>query len=240
MIRTEREVRFAAADGWELGGILTLPRDDGDHRGLPPGAVLVPASRHERDAWGATSAALAQAGVGSLRIDIRGRGTSRGALDHGSMGPLARRKVALDVAAAVSFLADSDDIDGSRLAVVCEQDTAVAAVDAAVRDSRVVALALLSARNSSGHAWPHSGAHRAVLSLVSTEDREGLRATVDAYLSGAPGSRIEVFRGLGIGITMASVRQFEHPDAEAIEDLIGRWVADRLRQPGAMPLPPDH
>ena len=65
--------------------------------------------------------------------------------------------------------------------------------------------------------------------MVSTEDREGLRATVDAYLAGAAdGSHLDVFDGLGIGITMASVLQFEQPEAQPLEDRIAGWLAARL------------
>ena len=65
--------------------------------------------------------------------------------------------------------------------------------------------------------------------MASIEDREGLRATVDAYLA-APetNSRIDVFRGLGVGITMASVLQFERPDERPIEARLADWMAHVL------------
>jgi alpha-beta hydrolase superfamily lysophospholipase len=236
----ERDVRFTADDGWELGAVLNLPTvppatpaRDAPTQGLP-GVVLVPGSLHVRDAWDKTAAALATVGLASLRIDVRGRGTSRGPLDHASMGPVARRRVNLDVAAAIRYLLALDEVDGRRLALVAEQDTSIAATEAAIDHATdaepVCALALLSARGRPGRAWPHADRRPAlpVLGLVSVEDRDGLRATVDAYLAGGPGSRLEVFHGLGIGITMASVQAFEHPDAQPIEDLIAHWIADTV------------
>jgi hypothetical protein len=166
------------------------------------------------------------------------------------MGPRARRLVELDIASAIEALAGIVGVDRSRLVVVGEQDTAFAAAAAAAAsavaagsatepgatigeatpDRRVVGLVLVSARNPRGQAWPHRGAHLPVLGLVSTEDRAGLRATVDAHLVGGSGSRLVVFRRLGVGITMASVRQFEQPDAEPIEDLIAGWVDEVTRR----------
>ena len=77
-----------------------------------------------------------------------------------------------------------------------------------------------------------SNGQRAVFGLVSKEDRDGLRATVDGYLAGTAGSRLKVFSGLGFGTTMFSTRQFEHGDAEPLEAMIATWLADRL---GAQP-----
>jgi hypothetical protein len=68
-----------------------------------------------------------------------------------------------------------------------------------------------------------------VYGLVSVEDREGLRATVDAYLAGEPGvSRLDVFHGLGVGITMASVLQFERPAEQQIDARLARWFTEVL------------
>ena len=85
------EVAIAAADGWPIGGLLSMPDPATSE---VPGALLVPASRHERDAYTAVAAALAQRGVASLRIDIRGRGASRGEMSYAWMTPRQRQRVA--------------------------------------------------------------------------------------------------------------------------------------------------
>jgi hypothetical protein len=203
------ELRFAARDGQPVAGLLREAPDGA------PTAVLVPASCHERDAYATLADALANRGVASLRIDIRGRGTSRGELPYARMAPGQRRAVALDVAAAL------DVVDA--VAVVAEQDSAAHAVAGIADDPRVRAVVLLSPRRSLNRlAVP-------VFALVSSEDREGLRAAADAYLAAPePGSRLEVFKGLGFGTTMFSTRQFEHPDAEPLEAMIAGWLASRL------------
>ncbi len=189
----------------------------------------MPGSRHERDAYTAIAGALAERGVASLRIDVRGRGSSRGPTTYARMAPRQRQRVALDVAAAFDRLGAANGVDPDRLALVVEQDTAADTLVAVAGHRSLVAVVLLSVRSGSG--WPDALSRRPVpvFGLVSKEDRAGLRATVDAYLAAAPGtSRLEVFDGLGFGTTMLSARQFEHPDAEPLEAMIGDWLSTRL------------
>jgi dienelactone hydrolase len=224
---TDTEVVFSAADGWPIGGLLARP--DGAARSPMPAVVMVPGSRHERDAYNEVAAALRGYGITSLRIDVRGRGASRGTTAYAALAPRERRHVSLDVEAALDHLAASDDVEAGRLALVAEQDTAAAALEAVGDDERVSAVVLISARD--GGRLEAALARRAppVLGLVSKEDREGLRATVDGFLAGRPGaSRLEVFAGLGIGTTMFSARRFEYAGAEPLEDLIAAWLATCL------------
>jgi pimeloyl-ACP methyl ester carboxylesterase len=200
-------VEFAAADGWPIGGILEAV--DGDL-----GAVLVPGSRHERDAYNSLAAPLAGAGIASLRIDVRGRGSSLGTTRYARMGPGQRRRVALDVAAAL------DHLGKQRMAVVAEQDTAADAVAAAVADERVAAVVLWSPRRGRRIAAALATRPLPVLTLVSSEDHEGRAAATGT---------IEVFDGLGFGTTMMSTRQFEHPDEEPLESIATAWLVDVLR-----------
>ena len=203
-------VTFEAADGWPIGGLLEAV--DGD-----AGAVLVPGSRHERDAYNSLIGPLAEAGIASLRIDVRGRGSSLGTTRYARMGPGQRRRVALDVAAALDHLAKP------TMAVVAEQDTAADSVAAAVGDERVRAVVLWSPRRGPRLAAALASRPLPVLTLVSSEDREGLDA------ASAAGGTIEVFDGLGFGTTMMSTRQFEHRDEPPLESIVRGWLVDVLR-----------
>ena len=224
-LATTSELSFRAADGWPLGALLQLPASDGPM----PAVVTVAGSRHERDAWKRTSESLTRHGVATLLLDVRGRGTSRGDCTYARMGPGQRRLVRLDVAKALEVVAEQDDVDPTRLGVLAEQDTAAEAAKAAVEDSGVRALCLVSPRRADRITSALRQRPVSVFGLVSTEDREGVRAAVGAYLAAATeGSDLAVFGGLGIGITMASVLQFEQPDAEPLEDRIAGWLARRL------------
>ena len=219
----EAEVEFAADDGWVLGGVLRAPSD-----GPVPGVLGVPASLHERDAYTATAAVLEERGLASLRLDVRGRGSSLGDLPFARMAPLQRRRITLDVAAALEQLAAVPGVDPDRIALLGEQDTAADAVEAVAGDARVRAVVLMSARHGDRIARALATRSVSIFGLVSTEDRRGLRGTVDAYLAGDADSRIDVFDGLGIGVTMMSVLQFEQPDAKPLEAVIADWLAGRL------------
>ena len=219
---------FEASDGWPIGGLV---RPATGEQGAPtPGVLAVPGSRHERDAWNHTAMALVERGCTVMQIDVRGRGASSNGVRYSEMGPAGRRRVALDVAAAVEELAQVTGVDASRIGLLVEQDTAADAIEAVAGDSRVRALAVLSARHPKRVAPAVAACRAPVYGMASIEDREGLRATVDAFLA-APeaNSRIDVFRGLGVGITMASVLQFERPDERPIEARLGEWMAGVLK-----------
>ena len=217
---------FEAGDGWPIGGLVRAPADGG---AASPGVLAVPGSRHERDAWTHTAMALVERGCTVMQIDVRGRGASANGVRYSEMGPAERRRVALDVAAAVEELTQVAGVDPSRLGLLVEQDTAADAIEAVNSDSRVHGSAILSARHPARTAAAVAGLGAPVYGMASIEDREGLRATVDAYLA-APetNSRIDVFRGLGVGITMASVLQFERPDERPIEARLADWMAHVL------------
>ena len=225
------EVEFTASDGWPIGAVLRAA--DPSDRPVP-GVVTVPGSRHERDAWTQVASVLATRGISVLQIDIRGRGASAGSVTYAAMGPAARRRVALDVAAAVDRLAADDGVDGDRLGLLLEQDTAADALEAVADDARVGAIGLLSIRHAARAAAAISERAPAVYGLVSSEDREGVRGTVEGYLAASPRySRLDVFGGLGVGITMASVMQFEAPEQRQIDTRLAEWFGEVFAARGA-------
>ena len=218
---------FEAEDGWPISGLLRPPSEAGSE--VMPAVLAVPGSRHERDAWTHVAMALADRGCTALQIDIRGRGASANGVRYSEMGPTQRRRVSLDVAAAVEELAGATGVDPLRLGLLVEQDTAAEALEAVAGDDRVRAMAVLSARHAERVAAAVSARGVPVYAMASVEDREGLRATVDAYLAAPEAhSRIDVFHGLGVGITMASVLQFERPEERPIEARLADWMADVL------------
>jgi dienelactone hydrolase len=239
-VTTSSDVGFDSADGWPIRALLRVP--DAAHRaGGSPGLVAVPGSRHERDAWSQVAAALATSGASVLQIDIRGRGASTNGTPWATMGPAQRRRVALDVAAAVDHLAGVEGVDSSRLGLLVEHDTAALALEAVAGDPRIAALAVLSARDPERTRAAVEQRRAPVYGLVSVEDRDGLRATVDAYLA-APRerSRLDVFHGVGVGITMASVLQFERPDQLQLDARLSTWFAEVFKVGGTdiQPHPP--
>ena len=159
------------------GPATATPRRPIDRR---PGVVLVPASRHERDAYTAIAAALSERGVASLRIDVRGRGASRGGMSYARMTPTpapTRRARRRPPRSTTSPRSRASILAGSRWppsrtppptrSSAVGGDQRLRAVGAAVGPPRARALEADGRR-----PLP-------VFGLVSKEDREGLRATVD-------------------------------------------------------------
>ena len=224
---TGRPVALQASDGWRLAATVW------DRDGGGPGFLLVPASVHERDAYGQTLPGLLAESGTVLAVDIRGRGDSRAPLRFRQMGPGQRRAVRLDVDAAFEYLAQRPSVDPARVALIVEQDSAGPAL-AAASAGRFAAAALISGRLGSQGRDALRELRAPLLCLVSKEDRTALRDMVDAYLSVRhKRSRLLLFDGIGFGTTMFSAWQFLHRGEQPIEEKIASWLDDVLHGEGA-------
>lgn len=223
---TEKNVTFETSDGWRIAGSLRIPTI----RGKAAGVVLVHGSRHEKDAYGQTlPQMLWDRSFATLRIDIRGRGSSSDPLPFHSMAPGQRKGVRLDVGAAIEFLASQSGVDRRRIAIAAEQDSADPSVIACATNRRVAAYALISGRLSSQAKDAVTTSSAPIFCLVSKEDRSGFKDMTDAYLASRNAhSRLKVFDGIGFGTTMFSAWQFEFPDEQPIEQMIADWLAERM------------
>ena len=218
----ETELVLPSPDGWALGGILRRPEPS---REPAPVTLLVPDSHHERDVYTTLATALAATGIASLRLDVRGRGASRGAVPYSRMGPAQRRRVEIDVAETLDQLGAMEGIDQGRMAVVTERDTAPDVISGAA--DRVKAIVVMGARPSPRLTGALRDRAVPVLGLVSAEDRTGLRGTTDAYLAGRPdGSQLIVLHRRGFGATMFSSGAAAE---EPLEAVIASWLQERLQ-----------
>ncbi len=226
----ERGVTVPTSDGWEIAARLHVPEAEKK----VPGVVLVHGSRHESDAYGSIATpgllrVLSERSLASLRIDIRGRGGSREPLEFHSMTPEQRKGVRLDIAAAIDFLASQAGVDGERIGLVAEQDSADPAIIVGAKRKRVAAISLISGRLGDSARDALDGLRTPVFCLVSKEDRVSFRDMIDCYLaSKGRGKRLVVLDGIGIGTTMFSVWEYEFPQEEPIPNSIGIWLADQL------------
>jgi len=186
---------------------------------------MVPDSFHERDVYETLANKLASRALASLRLDTRGRGASRGALPYALMGPQQRRRVSLDVRAALDLLAGLQSVASEHMAVVAERNTASDVVAGAA--ARVNAAVILG-------GWPSPRLTAAlqrhpvpVFGLVSAEDRTGLRGTTDAFLATqSKESELMVLHGRGFGTTMFSTGSRQ---TVSLETTIADWLAERLQ-----------
>ncbi|HKZ80711.1 MAG TPA: hypothetical protein VJ124_20720 [Pyrinomonadaceae bacterium] len=233
----EKEISFQTEDGWTISGMFGSPEGV---KGQVPAVIFLHSFDHDQNAYGKyLYPGLAQIigghDLATLRIDLRGRGKSRGAKELHSFSPDEISKLYLDVRAAIAFLESQPQVDASRIGLVAEGQSTEAALRAWDGDSRVQAIGLISGRLSEAVKRTIKTHPRIPLFLmVSKEDREGFRDMADAYnLTQAEGSRINVYKNLGMGTTMFSVWRSEHPNEKPIEENLASWMVDQLKAAGA-------
>lgn len=232
----EKEVSFQTEDGWTISGMFAAPENA---KGQVPAVIFLHSFDHDRDAYGKyLYPGLAQIigghDVATLRIDLRGRGKSRGAKELHSFSPEEVSKLYLDVRAAIDFLGLQPEVDASRIGIVAEGQSTEAALIAWDGDSRVKAIGLISGRLSEA-AKKTIKTHPQIplFLMVSKEDREGFRDMAAAYtLTQVEDSRISVYKNMGMGTTMFSVWRSEHPNEKPIEETLAEWMSEELKAAG--------
>jgi len=233
----EKEISFQTEDGWTISGMFASPEKA---KAPVPAVIFLHSFDHDRDAYGkylypGLAQIIGEHNVATLRIDLRGRGKSKGAKDLHLFSPAELAKIALDVRGAILFLEAQPEVDSTRIGLVAEGQTTDATVRAWNGDNRVKAIGLISGRLSES-AKNAIGVHPQIplFLMVSKEDREGFRDMADAYnLTTREESRINVYNDLGMGTTMFSVWRSEHPNEKPIEEVLAEWMIDQLRAAGA-------
>jgi dienelactone hydrolase len=233
----QKQVQFQTEDGWTIHGTYTFPNSyrQGDKL---PAALLIHASMHSQTVWVAYPGwAKIQESVATLRIDIRGRGKSRGAIPWVDASREQREKVVLDVQAALNFLCSQEQVDPARIGVVAEEYSASPAVIGTLEDPRVRVMVLLSGiLNERAMDFLAANSTKPILYVVSKEDRRGFDDMTNAYnVTKSDGSDIWVQDGLGIGATMGSVWRnvfADQPMENSTDDAEGRWLVNELWSTG--------
>ena len=150
---TSRDTTFPAADGSDLSATLTLPDGDGPH---PAALLIVGSGEVDRDsdhrslALGVTrelAAALAAAGVATLRYDKRGVGASGGEYLSATFDD-ARA----DAEAAVTALRSAPEVDKDRVLVIGHSEGALHAAALGADDPTLAGVGLLACPAVTGEA----------------------------------------------------------------------------------------
>jgi dienelactone hydrolase len=232
----EESVSFLTEDGWTIHGTLTRPA--ALHEGGRVAAVLLlPSSAHDQDIFSRHSYpgfARLQNEFVTLRIDIRGRGKSEGQLEIHSFTPQQREQLYLDVRAALSFLASQKAVDPMRIAIFAEAVSADSAVLGAAGNPGVRAFAFVSGYLSAkAKEVISTSPDKAILCLVSSEDRDAFRDMSDGYgLSTNSKTNILVYSDLGHATAMFSTWRYNRPDERPLDYLVADWLVERLKALG--------
>ena len=151
----DTSVRIASR-GFSLASALTVPQ----HAPMPedgwPAVVLVPGTESaDRDEFlsgvpihGHLATTLSAAGYVVVRYDRRGVGQSGGRAETATLDDYAA-----DVRAAVDYLRDRDDIDRDRIGVIGHGEGGWIGLEAASRERRITALALVGTPSTDGVSW---------------------------------------------------------------------------------------
>lgn len=131
-LATEETRVVLESDGWQLVGDLRLP--DADHP--IPAVLLLNKAAGDRGVYTGMASELAERGIGSLRLDLRGHGESTN-LDRfvpGETDSVARENMIwgadADVVRACQMLQEHPAIDGNRIGVVGASYSGEEAVEA--------------------------------------------------------------------------------------------------------------
>ena len=144
------------APGFNLGATLTRPTmappTAKSGMRLPAVIILTGFASNDRDGYaagipviGQLAGAIARAGFLAVRFDKRGYGQSGGRSESATITDYAD-----DVRTVMRWLAERNDVDPKRIAVVGHSDGAWVALLAASRDKRFAAVATVGAPASSG------------------------------------------------------------------------------------------
>jgi uncharacterized protein len=143
-IRRGQLVHFRS-QGETIVGKLFLPRSPR----RAPVVILCHGAGEWKESYFEMSEYLAERGVGSLALDLRGHGQSGGARFCVEM-----RQWIADIRAALDYLTTHPRVDGERLAAFGFASGGTAAIETALVDPRLRALVLLEATVSNSLSFP--------------------------------------------------------------------------------------
>jgi len=225
--RAEDVVTFDTEDGWKLTGSLFLPQDSG---AAPRPGVLLLSEPGWEDRTIFTSYLgedLAKAGFVALSMDYRGTGASVGNASDGKKSfekftAKEKEGIALDIRAAMRFLAKRPGVDAGRLAIVAASWTASYAVREASENSDIQALVLISGTPGEAEKkFLKSEDSIPVLGVVGKDDKENLLELAKVYAD-SPNHSSDMLIAIGYGAGM-----FSH--TKGLEGKVIAWLDHNLK-----------
>ena len=195
-----KDVDLKAADGVTLKATYTSPGRPG------PGLLLIHQCNMDRTSWTGISAALVEAGIHVLTLDLRGFGDSGGEGMSGGF-PTLLQKSAGDADMALEYLVSQAGVDQSRLGVGGASCGGMILADQTSRRPGIKALMLLSSPPSED-AVAHMAATPglAVFAAAAEDDpvTRGVADTLRGAVAGSkhPRSTAKIYAGTEHGLPM--------------------------------------
>lgn len=213
------DIDLTASDGVMLKATYSSPGRPG------PGMLLIHQCNMDRTSWTGISAALVDASVHVLTLDLRGFGDSGGEGMSGGF-PTLLQKSAVDADMAFEYLASQSGVDRSRMGVGGASCGGMINADLAARKDGVKALMLLSSPPSEAAVKNMADTPGLAVFGAATEDDPVTRGVADA-LRGAvggskhPSSMAKIYEGTEHGLPMFE----KNPD---LEPALLDWLKTQL------------
>jgi dipeptidyl aminopeptidase/acylaminoacyl peptidase len=215
-----REVSFQTEDGWTLYGTLRTP--GAMSQGAPaPAVAMLHSSFTDRHIFDHLAELMVQRGLVVLNFDTRGRGKSTGKGELLDLPPDERNKTYLDAKAAVNFLMSQPGIN--RVGLVGPDRGATYALAAAIGDSRVAALVLMTTLINAKDREEIAKLDIPIFYLASQELEKATSSSMSqAYaVTKHRGGRLLVYEGGALGYDL-----FERD--ETLEPTLAQWMKEQL------------
>ena len=213
------DVDLTASDGVTLKATYSSPGRPG------PGMLLIHQCNMDRTSWSGIAAALVDAGVHVLTLDLRGFGDSGG--EGISAGfQMLLQKSAGDADLALEYLTSQSGVDGSRLGAGGASCGGMISADLAMRHDGVKALMLLSSPPSEAAIRNMAdSAELAVFAAAAEGDQVtvGVAGTLRGAVDGSqhPRSTAKIYAGPEHGLPMFE----KNPD---LEPALMDWLKNEL------------
>lgn len=178
------EMALTSADGFALKGTLTLPAA----KGKAPVVILAHQFRSDRSDWAPLAERLAERGIGTLALDLRGHGasTQKGGAEVAvssdfvaSAKAVGFEQIPADLAQAAAWLRKQPGVDGRRIGLA---GASVGAFSVILASPEVKPVAILSLSPAGGAVFGDGALEKlksaqlrgraTVLVLASTDDKE--------------------------------------------------------------------
>ena len=220
---TEEKQVMVHSAGWELIGDLRLP----DSEGKVPAVLLLNKAAGDRRVYEELAAQLAERGVASLRLDLRGHGESTN-LDRFVPGESDReaRDIMIagadeDVIAVRRFLASHPRIDPQRVGIVGASYSGEEMADAGRKDIYANAYVALSPGSFSDESINSMDESKVPWLFVAAKEDRFLREIVAAVQSATQTVEILYLPGDAHGTNIL----ISHPE---MAERIAVWLAMQL------------
>jgi dipeptidyl aminopeptidase/acylaminoacyl peptidase len=221
-----KEISFRTEDDWTIYGNLCLPGDLKEGERVP-GIVLLHSGLSDRYVFHNLERLFVKGRMAVLNIDWRGRGKSREKGGYHTLSREERDRAHLDAKAAINVLANQPEVKARKMAILGTYLSSKFAMNAALGDSRIGALVMLSGYIPTGQERKEmAGAHFPILFIASRGLGPVAKAMIDLHkLTKDRGSEIIIYDGGALGYQLFEI------DKE-LEQKIVNWVKKRLWRSG--------